>query len=90
MEVEVMKVTLGASTGAKIAVWRRVDPDGSRSEKDLFHARRVDRKGEPQTCWGVDLFEVIAELAQLDLGDPPQAAEALRLAANAQRRLRAV
>lgn len=43
MEVEVMKVTLGASTGAKIAVWR---------EKDLFQARRVDRKGEPQTCGG--------------------------------------
>jgi hypothetical protein len=81
MEVEVMKVTLGASTGARIAVWR---------EKDLFYARRVDRKGEPQTCWAVDLFEVIAELAQLDLDDPRQAAEALRLAANAQRRLRAV
>jgi hypothetical protein len=81
MEVEVMNVTLGTSTGAKIAVWR---------EKDLFHARRVDRKDEPQACWGVDLFEVIAELAQLDLDDPAQAAEALRLAANAQRRLRAV
>jgi hypothetical protein len=81
MEVEGMKVTLGASTGARIAVWR---------EKDLFRARRVDRKDEPQTCWGVDLFEVIAELAQLDLDDPAQAAEALRLAARAQRRLRAI
>ena len=74
-----MEVTLGTSTGAKIAVWR---------EKDLFHARRVDRKEGPQTCWAVDLFEVIAELAQLDLDDPAQAAEALRLAAKAQRRLR--
>jgi Fe-S-cluster formation regulator IscX/YfhJ len=81
MEVEVMNVTLGTSTGAKIAVWR---------EKDLFHARRIDRREEPQTCWAVDLFEVIAELAQFDLDDPAQAAEALRLAANAQRRLRAV
>jgi hypothetical protein len=76
-----MKVTLGASTGARIAVWR---------EKDLFHARRVDRKEEPQTCWAVDLFEVISELAQLDLDDPAQAAEAVRLAARAQRRLRRI
>lgn len=76
-----MDVTLGASTGAKIAVWR---------ENDLFYARRIDRKDEPQTCWAVDLFEVIAELAQLDLDDPRQAAEALSLAANAQRRLRPV
>ena len=81
MEVEGMKVTLAASSGAKIAVWR---------EKELFHARRIDRKQEPQTCWGVDLFEVIAELAQLDLDDPAQAAEALRLAAKAQRRLRRI
>jgi hypothetical protein len=76
-----MKVTLGASTGARIAVWR---------ERDLFYARRVDRKEEPQTCWAVDLFEVIAELAQLDLDDPAEAAEALRLAARAQRRLRRI
>lgn len=74
-----MDVTLGTSTGAQIVVWR---------EKDVFHARRIDRREEPQTCWAVDLFEVIAELAQLDLNDPAQAAEALRLAARAQRRLR--
>jgi Alpha/beta hydrolase domain len=79
VEVEGMEVTLGTSTGAKIVVWR---------EKDLFHARRIDRREEPQTCWAVDLFEVIAELAQFDLDDPAQAAEALRLAARAQRRLR--
>jgi hypothetical protein len=81
MEVDDMQVKLGTSTGARIAVWR---------EKDLFYARRIDRKEEPQTCWAVDLFEVIAELAQLDLDDPAQAAEALRLAAKAQRRLRTV
>jgi hypothetical protein len=78
MEVEGMGVTLGTSTGARITVWR---------EKDLFYARRIDRREEPQTCWAVDLFEVIAELAQFDLDDPAQAAEALRLAARAQRRL---
>ncbi|MGO9888168.1 MAG: hypothetical protein ACLP0L_09730 [Solirubrobacteraceae bacterium] len=80
MEVQGVKVTLGTSTGAKIEVWR---------EKDLFHARRTDRQREPQTCWGLDLFEVIAELAQLDLDDTTQAAEAIRLAAKARRRLRA-
>jgi hypothetical protein len=79
VEVEGMEVTLGTSTGAKIVVWR---------EKDVFHARRIDRGEEPQTCWAVDLFEVIAELAQFDLDDPAQAVEALRLAARAERRLR--
>ena len=70
-----MMVTLGTSTGARIEVWQ---------EKDLFHVRRADRLGEPQSCLGVDLFEVIAELAQLDLEDAAQAAEAIRLAERAQ------
>ena len=73
-----MRVTLGASTGTKVDVWR---------DKDLYHARRVDQDGEPQTCLGIDLFEVIAELAQLDLDDGTQTAEAIRLAALAERRL---
>jgi hypothetical protein len=80
MEVEGIKVTLAASTGAKIAVWR---------ERDLFYAQRAQEVGEPQSCWEVDLFEVIAELAQLDLDDFSQAAEAVKLAARARRRLRA-
>lgn len=69
-----MKVTLGTSTGARIDV---------RQEQDIFHARRADQLGEPQTCLGVDLFEVIAELAQLDLDHAAQAAEAIRLAERA-------
>lgn len=73
-----MKVTLRTSTGAEIDVWR---------EHDLFHARRADQQGEPQTCWEVDLFEVIAELAQLDLDDPAQSTEAVNLATRAHRRL---
>jgi hypothetical protein len=75
-----MTVTLAVSTGARINV---------RRERDLFYAERTDRPGEPQTCWGVDLFEVIAQLAELDLDDHPQAAEAIKLAAGAQRRLAA-
>jgi hypothetical protein len=73
-----MSVTLAASNGARIDVWR---------EDDLFHARRADRVTEPQTCLGVDLFEVIAELAAFDLDDAIEAAEAISLAKQAQRRL---
>jgi hypothetical protein len=73
-----MKVTLTASTGAKILVWR---------EDVMFHARRADLAGEAQVCWAIDLFEVIAELAGLDLEEGPETAEAMRLAASAQRRL---
>ena len=43
----------------------------------LFHARRDDHVGESQTCPGVDLFEVIAGLAQLDLEDEPRTRSAL-------------
>lgn len=75
------RVKIQTSTGTDVVVWR----DGT-----LFYAVRAGAEKEPQVCLAVDLFEVIAELAQLDLDDPPQAAEALRLAANAQRRLRAV
>lgn len=62
----------------KVEVWR---------EKSLFHVRRADQVDEPQTCLAVDLFEVIAELAQLCLEDRTQAAEAISLAERAGRRL---
>jgi hypothetical protein len=66
-----MKAQVTASTGRTVVVWR----DGR-----LFHARPKDTAGEAQVCLGVDLFEVIAELAVLDLGLPEEAAEALALA----------
>jgi hypothetical protein len=73
-----MNVTLTATTGAIILVWR---------EADMFHARRRDRPSEEQICLGVDLFEVIAELAGLKLDDAAQAGEATELADEADRRL---
>jgi hypothetical protein len=71
-----MKVTLTASTHVQILVWR---------EGDLFAAHRADAAKERQICLGVDLFEVLAELAGLDLDDPTQGAEAIALAGRAQR-----
>jgi hypothetical protein len=73
-----MKVTLTASTAAKIVVWR---------EGDLFHARLRDTTERPQVCLVIDLFEVIAELAGLDLEQGEQAAEAMSLADAAQAQL---
>jgi hypothetical protein len=73
-----MRVTLEASTEAKIVIWR---------ETDMFAAQRVGSENEAQICLGVDLFEVIAELAGLELEVPTQAAEATALAEKAQRRL---
>ena len=43
--------------------------------------------GQPQICAAVDLFEVIAELAGLNLEVTAQSAEAVRLALEAQREL---
>ena len=74
-----MDVTLVASTGARADVWR---------EADLFDARCAHHLTKPQTSSRVDLFEVIAELADLDLDNTTHAFEALALAAQAQRRLR--
>lgn len=73
-----MTVTLTASTGAKILVWR---------EKDMFAALRAGASEEAQICLGIDLFEVIAELAGLDLDDSDHAEEATRLAEDARQRL---
>lgn len=74
-----MQVTLRASNGAKILVWR---------EDDLFHARRADAPSErSRTGQELELFEIIAELAGLDLEDGAQAATAIELSELAQRRL---
>ena len=74
----IMTVTMTASTGAKILVWR---------EKDMFAALRAGGAEEAQICLGIDLFEVIAELAGLDLDDPTQSEEATQLADDARQRL---
>jgi len=66
-----MKAQVTASTAKTVVVWR----DG-----ELFHARADAAGGGEQVCLGVDLFEVIAELAELDLERPDEAAEALALA----------
>jgi hypothetical protein len=69
-----MRATLRATTGAKILVWR---------EDDVLHSRRAEAADRTQICLAVDLFEVIAELAGLDLDQPEQAAEAVELAEEA-------
>jgi hypothetical protein len=74
-----LNVTIRASTGARIRVWR---------EADLFHARPADSAADAEICVAVDLFEVIAELAGLNLEDGRQSAEATRLATEAQQQLR--
>jgi hypothetical protein len=79
-EAREMKLTLRASTAAKIVVWQ---------EGDLYHAGLADSADQPEQCLAVDLFEVIAELAGLDLEQGKQAAEALELAEMVQRRLAA-
>lgn len=73
-----MTVTLTASTSAKILVWR---------ERDMFAALRAGGDEEAQICLGVDLFEVIAELAELNLDDEDQAEEATQLSEEARQRL---
>ena len=73
-----MKIKQTASTGADVVVWR---------ENEMFHARLAGSASEPQICLAVDLFEVIAELAGLDLDDSRQAAEAVALAEQLQQQL---
>ncbi len=73
-----MQLTVRASNGAAVLVWQRFDS---------YYARRADTTDDPEVCLGVDLFEVIAELAGLDLEDRGQAAEAVRLADDARRSL---
>jgi hypothetical protein len=66
-----MRVKIQASTGSEVVVWR----DGT-----LFYAARAGAEKEAQVCLGVDLFEVIAELAALDLEQSDEAREAIELA----------
>jgi hypothetical protein len=73
-----MTVTFTASTGATILVWR---------EKDMFVASLAGAGEEAQICLGIDLFEVVAELAGLDLDDEDEAEEATRVADEARQRL---
>jgi hypothetical protein len=76
-----MTVTFTARTGTKILVWR---------ENDVFAASRAGATEEAQVCLGIDLFEVIAELAGLDLDDERDADEATRLAHEARQELSAL
>jgi hypothetical protein len=76
--VRAMKVTLQPSTDAKILVWQN---------GDLVYASRADRQ-DTQVCLPVDLFEVIADLAGLDLDRKTQAQEAVALANEALGQLR--
>ena len=71
-------MTVRASNGAQIRVWR---------ENDLYYARPAGSGVEPQICAAVDLFEVIAELAGLNLEVTAQSGEAVNLALEAQREL---
>ncbi|MBV8217393.1 MAG: hypothetical protein JO325_02935 [Solirubrobacterales bacterium] len=73
-----MTVTLTASTGATVLVWR---------ESDIFAASLAGAAEEAQICLGIDLFEVVAELAGLDLDDEDEAEEATQLADAARQRL---
>ena len=73
-----MTVTLTASSGATVLVWR---------EKDMFAASLAGAAKEAQICLGIDLFEVVAELAGLDLDDETEAEEATQLADQARQRL---
>jgi hypothetical protein len=73
-----MRVTITATNGNQVLIWR---------EGESFHASRSGALERPQVCLAVDLFEVIAELADLDLAQGGQAAEAIALAEEALRRL---
>jgi hypothetical protein len=53
----------------------------------MFAALRAGAAEEAQICLAIDLFEVIAELAGLDLDDEQDADEATRLADEARQRL---
>ena len=68
-----MQVSLTSSVGSIVRVWRA---------NGWFHAERLrPTPSSVQVCLPSDLFEVIAELAGLDLENSQQTAEAMRLAA---------
>jgi hypothetical protein len=85
-EAGAIKVTLQASTGAKILVWHHGDMFHAELARRPLRARMVGVR-EPQVCLAIDLFEVIADLAALDLEREEEAEEAVELANDAQRRL---
>jgi hypothetical protein len=78
MDAGKMKITITPTTEVPVVVWIN---DG------MFYARQSDTVTEPQICLAVDLFEVIAELAGLDLEDAEQSAEAVALAYQAHTEL---
>jgi hypothetical protein len=73
-----MKLRVSASTGTTVLIWR---------EDETYCARRESAAVPPEVCLAVDLFEVIAELAGLDLDRDDDVSEAIRLAQYAQDRL---
>jgi hypothetical protein len=73
-----MKLRVRASNGTSVLIWR---------EDDTYCARREGAAIPPEVCLAVDLFEVIAELAGLDLDRDDDASEAIRLADYAQAEL---
>jgi hypothetical protein len=73
-----MKLRIKASTGTTVLIWR---------EEETYCARREGAAVPPEVCLAVDLFEVIAELAGLDLDRGDEASEAIRLAEYAQEQL---
>jgi hypothetical protein len=73
-----MKLRVSASNGTTLLLWR---------EDDTYCARREGTAVAPEVCLAVDLFEVIAELAGLDLDREDDASEAIRLAEHAQEQL---
>ncbi len=73
-----MHTIVRTTTGALIEVWR---------DNELYYARLAEGAAEPEVCVGMDLFEVIADLAGLDLEQEVESAEATGLAFEAQRRL---
>ncbi len=73
-----MRISVHTSKGVQVNAWR---------EGGLFHVTRADSHHEPQVCMGVDLFEIIAELCELDLERSEDAREALELASTVQTQL---
>ena len=70
-----MKFKVQTITGAEITVWR---------SGTLFHAAATGAPTDTQVCVAADLFEVMAELAGLDLERSDQAREAIELAGQAR------
>jgi hypothetical protein len=71
-----MKVIIETSTDARLEVWR--DFDGGH---ELFLVKRTEEGPRVvEACLGVDLFEVVGELAGLNLESEPELEEAVDIA----------